>query len=113
LNYPLALVVAQNDEAAFAAWRRTAALMAVIAMTMIGIIILAACLIARSWKQQERLNAARAEIIESDKTRALAEAELNRQRDLAEQSMRFNARRREHDAWLVHVRPGPAAGRVQ
>jgi len=91
LNYPLALVVAQNDEAAFAAWRRTAALMAVIAMTMIGIIILAACLIARSWKQQERLNAARAEIIESDKTRALAEAELNRQRDLAEQSMRFNA----------------------
>ncbi len=48
-------------------------------------------LIARSWKQQDRLDAARAEIIESEKTRALAEAELNRQRDLAEQSMRLNA----------------------
>jgi diguanylate cyclase (GGDEF)-like protein/PAS domain S-box-containing protein len=58
---------------------------------MIGIIVIAACLIARSWGQQERLNAARAEVIESDTVRALAEAELNRQRDLAEQSMRLNA----------------------
>ena len=58
---------------------------------MIGLVIIAAWLIARSWQQQERLNAARAEIIESDKVRALAEAELNRQRDLAEQNMRFTA----------------------
>ncbi len=58
---------------------------------MIVVIIIAAWLIARSWKQQERLNAARAEVVEADKVRALAEAELNRQRDFAEQNMRFTA----------------------
>jgi diguanylate cyclase (GGDEF)-like protein/PAS domain S-box-containing protein len=91
VNYPLVIAVTQNEDSAFAAWRRTALTMGFIAAVMIGIIISAASLIARSWKQQERLNAARAEIIESDKVRALAEAELNRQRDLAEQSVRFNA----------------------
>jgi diguanylate cyclase (GGDEF)-like protein/PAS domain S-box-containing protein len=91
VNYPLVVIVTQNEEAAFAAWRTTAATMGVIASMMVVIIVLAAFLIARSWKQQERLNAARAEVIESDKVRALAEAELQRQRDLAEQNMRFNA----------------------
>jgi diguanylate cyclase (GGDEF)-like protein/PAS domain S-box-containing protein len=91
VKYPLAVVITQNEASAFAAWRRTALTMGFIATVMIIIIIIAVCLIARSWKQQERLNAARAEVIESDKVRALAEAELNRQRDLAEQSMRFNA----------------------
>src|SRR3984893_17558905 len=91
LKYPLVVVVTQNEDSAFAPWRRTAITMCIIAVTMIGIIIIAAWLIARSWKQQERLNAARAEIVESDKVRALAEAELIRQRDLAEQNMRFTA----------------------
>src|ERR1700688_86358 len=91
LKYPLVIVVTQNEDSAFAPWRRTAITMCIIAVTMIGIIIIAAWLIARSWRQQERLNAARAEIIESDKIRALAEAELIRQRDLAEQNMRFTA----------------------
>jgi diguanylate cyclase (GGDEF)-like protein/PAS domain S-box-containing protein len=91
MKYPLVVVVTQEEDAAFAPWRRTAITMAVIAAVMIGLIIIAAWLIARSWQQQERLNAARAEIIESDKVRALAEAELIRQRDLAEQNMRFTA----------------------
>jgi diguanylate cyclase (GGDEF)-like protein/PAS domain S-box-containing protein len=91
MKYPLVVVVTQEEDVAFAAWRRTAITMAVIAAAMIGLIVIAAWLIARSWRQQERLNAARAEIIESDKVRALAEAELVRQRDLAEQSRRFNA----------------------
>src|SRR5580704_13355206 len=91
MKYPLVVVVTQDEDSAFAPWRRTAITMGAIAAAMIGLIIIAAWLIARSWRQQERLNAARAEIIESDKTRALAEAELNRQRDLAEQSRRFNA----------------------
>jgi diguanylate cyclase (GGDEF)-like protein/PAS domain S-box-containing protein len=91
LNYPLVVVVTQNEVAAFAAWRTTAVTMCLVAFAMIAIIIIAAWLIARSWKQQERLNAARAEVIESDKVRALAEAELNRQRDLAKQYMRFTA----------------------
>jgi diguanylate cyclase (GGDEF)-like protein/PAS domain S-box-containing protein len=91
MKYPLVVVVTQEEHAAFAPWRRTAITMGVIAAAMIGLIIIAAWLIARSWRQQERLNAAHAEIIESDKVRALAEAELIRQRDLAEQSRRFNA----------------------
>jgi diguanylate cyclase (GGDEF)-like protein/PAS domain S-box-containing protein len=91
MKYPLVIVVTQDEDSAFAAWRRTAITMGAIAAAMIGLIVIAALLIARSWQQQERLNAARAEIIESDKVRALAEAELNRQRDLAEQSRRFNA----------------------
>lgn len=91
MKYPLVVVVTQEEDAAFAAWRRTAITMGIIAAAMIGLIIIAAWLIARSWRQQERLNAAHAEIIEFDKVRALAEAELIRQRDLAEQNMRFTA----------------------
>jgi diguanylate cyclase (GGDEF)-like protein/PAS domain S-box-containing protein len=91
MKYPLVIIVTQEEDVAFAAWRRTAITMGVIAAAMIGLIVIAAWLIARSWRQQERLNAARAEIIESDKVRALAEAELVRQRDLTEQSRRFNA----------------------
>src|ERR1700685_3982036 len=91
MKYPLVVVVTQEEDAAFAAWRRAAVTMGVIAAAMIGLLIIAAWLMARSWRQQERLNAAHAEIIESDKVRALAEAELIRQRDLAEQNMRFTA----------------------
>ena len=91
VSYPLVVVATQNEEAAFAPWRAIAVTTGIIASIMIVLIIIAACLIARSWKQQERLNRARADVIESDKTRALAEAELDRQQDLAEQNMRFNA----------------------
>jgi diguanylate cyclase (GGDEF)-like protein/PAS domain S-box-containing protein len=90
-RYPLIVVATQDEAAAFAGWRTIAVTMGFIAATMIGIIIIAAWSIARSWKQQERLNAARAEVIEAEKVRALAEAELNRQRELAEHSLRFNA----------------------
>jgi diguanylate cyclase (GGDEF)-like protein/PAS domain S-box-containing protein len=90
-KYPLVVVVTQEEVAAFAPWRRTAITMGIIAAAMIALVIIAAWLIARSWQQQERLNAAHAEIIESDKVRALAEAELTRQRDLAEQNRRFTA----------------------
>ena len=91
MKYPLVVIVTQNEDSAFAPWRRTAITMGIIAAAMIGLVIIAAWLIARSWRQQERLNAAHAEIIEFDKVRALAEAELIRQRDLAEQNMRFTA----------------------
>ena len=91
MKYPLVVIVTQEEVAAFAPWRRTAITMGIIALAMIGLVIIAAWLIARSWQQQERLNAAHAEIIYSDKVRALAEAELIRQRDLAEQNRRFTA----------------------
>ena len=91
LNYPLVVVVSQSEAAAFAGWRTAVIAICLAAGTKIGIILFGAWLIARSWKQQERLNAARDEIVESVQVRALAEAELNRQRDLAEQSKRFTA----------------------
>ena len=90
-KYPLVVVITQNEASAFAPWRRTAITMGIVSMVLIGLVIIAAWLIARSWKQQERLNAAHAEIVETEKERALAEAELTRQRETAEQSMRFTA----------------------
>ena len=90
-DYPLTVIVTQTEDAAFTAWRRTALTMGFITSAMIALIVIAAVFMARSWKQQDRLDAARAEIMESEKTRVLAEVELNRQRDLAEQSMRLNA----------------------
>ncbi|HEX3506163.1 MAG TPA: diguanylate cyclase, partial [Xanthobacteraceae bacterium] len=90
-DYPLTVIVAQNEDAAFKAWRKIAVTMGLITVAMIALIVIAAVFMARSWKQQDRLDAARAEIAEAEKTRILAEVELNRQRDLAEQSMRLNA----------------------
>ena len=90
-RYPLVVVATRDDRAAFAVWRATAFVMCFIAIVVIAIIVAAAWLIARSWKQQERLNAVRAEVTESENVRALAEAELKRQQELAEQSLRFDA----------------------
>jgi diguanylate cyclase (GGDEF)-like protein/PAS domain S-box-containing protein len=91
VDYPLTVIVARTEDAAFKAWRTTALTVGLITATMIVLIAIAAVFMARSWKQQDRLNAARAEILDADKTRILAEVELHRQRDLAEQSMRLNA----------------------
>jgi diguanylate cyclase (GGDEF)-like protein len=109
-RYPLVVVATQNETTAFAGWRTLAAMIAVIAAIMIAVILISAVLIARAWKQQERLNAANQEIIESDKIRALAQAELNRQHDLSEQNVRFASAMEhmahglcmyDHDARLV------------
>jgi diguanylate cyclase (GGDEF)-like protein/PAS domain S-box-containing protein len=90
-HFPLVIVATQNEQVAFAPWRQTAYLMVSIATVLVLTVLIAALLIARSWRQQDRLNLARAEIIKSGKNRALAEAELARQKDLAIQSARFNA----------------------
>ncbi len=88
-QYPLTVIVTQNERAAFAPWRRTALAMSLVAGLIIVLIIVAAYLVAGSWKQIDRLSAARADLAESDKVRALAEVELERQKDVAEQSMRL------------------------
>lgn len=90
-SFPLVVVVTQNEDAAFSAWRATAYTMSLGTAAVVALLIIAAFLIARSWRTQDRLNAARAQIIESDKSRALAEAELKRQCDLTSQNVRFNA----------------------
>jgi diguanylate cyclase (GGDEF)-like protein/PAS domain S-box-containing protein len=88
-QYPLTVVVTQNERAAFAPWRHTALAMGFVAALIIVLVIIAAYLMARSWKQLDRLSAARTDLVESDKVRALAEVELARQQDVAEQSMRL------------------------
>ena len=90
-DFPLVVIVTQSEDAAFAAWRAMAVMMSAITAAMVLLVGVAAHLIARSWKQQDHINAAQAQIIESDKSRALAEAELKRQQDLASQNVRFNA----------------------
>jgi len=90
-NLPLVVVVTQNEEEAFSAWRATAYRMSFGVVVVVLLIILAAYLVARSWRTQDRLNAAHSQIVQSGKSRALAEAELKRQRDLASQNVRFNA----------------------
>jgi diguanylate cyclase (GGDEF)-like protein/PAS domain S-box-containing protein len=91
LDYPVAVITTQSDATAFATWRNTALTMGFVALLLIAAVLVGATLLARSWRQQERLTAARNAVIEADKSRLLAEAELNRQRDIAEQSERFNA----------------------
>ena len=90
-NFPLVVVVTQNEDAAFAAWHATAYRMSAGTAVVVILLVIAAFLVARSWRTQDRLNAARAQIIESGKNRALAEAELKRQRDMSSQNLRFNA----------------------
>lgn len=88
-HYPLTVVVTQNEHAAFARWRTIAVTTAVATSVIIALIVLAASLMGRSWKQQDRLRAAHADLLEADKVRTLAEAELTRQRDLAQQTERL------------------------
>ena len=110
---PLAVIVTQSEDEAFAAWRATSVTMSIIAAAMILLTIIAAYLIARSWKQQDRLNAAQAQIIESDKSRALAEAELKRQQDVVIAKRAIQRRRGKHVARPVDVRRRAAADHLQ
>ena len=87
----LAVIATQSDATAFATWRNTALTMGFVALLLIAAVLSAPLFVARSLRQQERLNAAHNAVIEADKSRLLAEAELHRQRDIAEQSERFNA----------------------
>jgi diguanylate cyclase (GGDEF)-like protein/PAS domain S-box-containing protein len=90
-DYPLTVIVAQTEDVVLNAWRTTALATGAITAAVIALLVMAAVFMARSWKQQDRLQAARAEVAEAEKERMLAEAELHRQRDIAEQSMRLKA----------------------
>ena len=73
-GFPLVVIVTKTEDAAFGAWRATALTTSAITVAMALLVGVAAYLIARSWKQQDRLNAAQAELSESDESRALAQA---------------------------------------
>jgi diguanylate cyclase (GGDEF)-like protein/PAS domain S-box-containing protein len=90
-DYPVAVITTQVETPAFAAWRTIAVTLALVTGVISALIILAAFTISRSWKQQERINIGRAAVIEAEETRALAEVALDREREAALQSIRFNA----------------------
>jgi PAS domain S-box-containing protein len=91
VNFPLIVVVTQTQRAAFSVWRSMLTTALLISLIVIGMILAAAFLIARSWRQQDRLTAAHAKVAEASNSQALAEAEMIRQRDLATQSALFHA----------------------
>jgi len=90
-SYPLVIVTSQEESAALADWRRAALVMSLITAVIVLITVVAAYLLARSWKQQASLNMARAELIASERSRTLAEADLSRERELAKYNQRFTA----------------------
>ncbi len=102
-SYPLVVIVTQSELSAFATWRTTALTMALVTTLMIAIIAIAVYLMARSWLQQDRLNAAHAEIIESEKVRALAEAELDRQRERRHVEQQLDETRRFLDSIVENI----------
>ena len=76
------LILAQSYQSSFA--------IGLVASSIMALIIVAVCLLlVRTWKQEDQLSAARAALVEMDQVRALAEAELMRQSDVAEQSLRL------------------------
>src|SRR5262249_35497076 len=90
-EYPVAVVATLTEPAAFEDWRKTFYMIAALTAAIIALIIVAGAATVRTWTSQERESRLRAEATESEKTRALAESELRRQRDLASQQQRFMA----------------------
>jgi PAS domain S-box-containing protein len=90
-NFPLVVVATQTEHVAFAMWRSILTTSILISLVLISIILAAAYLVARSWKQQDQLAVAHAQIAEAGSRQALAEAEMKRQKELAEHAARFNA----------------------
>ena len=91
LDYPIALITTQSDATTFAAWRNTALTTGFVALLLIAAVFVGATLCWQIVEAARTTHAARNAVIEADKSRLLAEAELNRQRDISEQSERFNA----------------------
>jgi diguanylate cyclase (GGDEF)-like protein/PAS domain S-box-containing protein len=88
---PLYVVVTQAERSAFAIWRRTAALTFGVALLIAIVVTIVAGFIVRSRAQRGRLNVARAKATESANNWERTKAELARQKDLALQSVRFDA----------------------
>jgi two-component sensor histidine kinase len=90
-HFPLIVIATQTESAAFAMWRSILISSLLISLFLVGIVLTATYLIARSWKQQDQLNIALAEVAEANSSQALAEVEMDRQKDLAEHAARFNS----------------------
>lgn len=83
-DYPLVVIVAQIEHAAFAGWRTVALVLSLVTLAFLAMVALSAVMIGRSWRQQDR-------VAESERNRAIAESDLKRGHELALQHMRFTA----------------------
>ena len=90
-SYPLVVITSQEEAGAFAHWRSTAIVMSLITVMIVIITIIAAFLLARSWRQEASLNIARTNLITSERSLTLAESDLRRERELARYNQRFTA----------------------
>jgi diguanylate cyclase (GGDEF)-like protein/PAS domain S-box-containing protein len=90
-TYPLIVVSQQTEAAALANWRKTLMIMSLVTGFVIAVILFSAFVLGRFWKQQARLQQTRTDLITSENVRALAEADLSRERELARQNERFTA----------------------
>jgi hypothetical protein len=78
---PLSIVTTQTEDSVLRRWRSTVGLLLGFTGSMALVLIFAATVILRKWKQQELLAKAQSEKIEAEKAKALAETELLRQQE--------------------------------
>jgi len=80
-NFPLFVLATQTETVVLQEWRRVAWVLSVVTAGGVIAILLAALAIGHWWRQQQSLGEARAEHAEALQARALAEAELARERE--------------------------------
>jgi len=80
---PVIIIASQTEDSILAGWRKTVQLLAVFGGGMILLLVMAAFVIVRKWRQQELLAKVRAEKAEAEKAKALAETELLREQERA------------------------------
>jgi hypothetical protein len=78
---PLAIQTARTTDSVLRGWRRTVGLLLGFTGGMVLVLVLAATMIFRKWKQQELLSRVRSEKTKAERAKALAETELLRQQE--------------------------------
>ncbi|MGA3402148.1 MAG: ATP-binding protein [Acetobacteraceae bacterium] len=80
-NFPLFVLVTQTEATALKAWHDVALMLGLVTAGCVGAILVAAMAIGRWWRQQQMLGRAQGEHAEAERARALAEADLARERE--------------------------------
>jgi signal transduction histidine kinase/DNA-binding response OmpR family regulator len=80
-DMPLLILTTQTEDSVLRTWRQTVKLLAGFAGAIIAVLILAAAVIIRQWKQQGLLTTIQAEKAEAEKAKALAETKLLREQE--------------------------------
>jgi len=78
---PLLILTTQTEDSLLRTWRQTVKLLIGFTAGMIAVLVLAATVIARKWKQQGLLTRIQAEKAEAERAKALAETELLREQE--------------------------------